>query len=130
MANPSPTYDNIRRGGPEGLREPMEIQRATYEVYKEVDLGALGAGTYALTADQAGASLITVNPSAPITLVYPTNQPGFSAAIQNLSAVAGATVTVEVNGNAVNTAVIPISKMAYIIHTGLNGGIYLSSPAN
>lgn len=126
MPNPNANYDNIRRGGPDGLREPMEIQHATYEVYKELDLGSV-SGTVVLTPDQAGASLITMTPSAAVTLVYPTCQPGFSALIQNLSA--SFTITAEVNGNTTNTAVCAVSVTTLIYHTGLNGGIKAQSAA-
>lgn len=123
---PNQFYDNIRRGGPEGLREPMEIQNATYEVYKEVDLGSV-SGTINLTPDQAGASLITANPSGALTLVYPVCQPGFTALIQNLNATNA--ITAKINGNNTNTATCAVSVTTMVYHTGLNGGIKAQSAA-
>lgn len=134
MTNPNPNYSNVRVGGVQshGIRQPLEVQTgATYECYKEVDLGTIAASPYYLTADQAGASLITVNPTVALTLVFPTCQAGACMTILNLNATNA--ITVEVNGNATNTAIIPVSKAGVVMHMAVLGapigGIYLTAPA-
>jgi len=128
MANPNAAFDNIQWPGGDGLRVPQE--RAgfrplatqtgpTLDTYGEVDLGSV-SGTVKLTIQQAGASLITLTPSAAVTLVFPNCQPGYSTIVQNLSATYA--ITAEVNGNTTNTATCAVSVMTTVVFTGLNGG--------
>jgi hypothetical protein len=135
----APYYDNVQWPTQDGLRVPTERaffkatatqSEPTLDTYGELDLGTVAGGTVTLNLQQAGSSLITMNPTAAVTLVYPACWPGFSAQIQNLNSTTGNTITVEVAGNTTNTAVIPISKMATITHTGTNGGVYLSTAGN
>ena len=130
MANPSPTYDNVQWPGADGLRVPQEraglkASPASLQTYGEVDLGTVAASPYNLTAQQAGASLITVNPTVALTLVFPTCQPGQKTLIQNTNATNA--ITAEVNGNSSNTATIAVSSLALVVQTGTNGGMALVS---
>jgi hypothetical protein len=125
-----PYYDNVRQGGPDGIRFPLEVQRAMYAVEKEVDLGSLASGsTTYLTPDQAGASVITATPGGACTIVYPCCQPGFTVLIINLASGAGYTITIQCGTNTTNVAVCPISKTSLVIHTGTNGGALLGPNA-
>jgi hypothetical protein len=123
MPNPNSNYDNVRMAGPDGLRIPTEIQRATFDVIKELDLGTIGASPYNLTTDQAGASVITANPTVALTMVLPTVNPGDFFLVKNLNATNA--ITVEVNGNATNTAIVPVSTTGLIVNDGLTGGLHL-----
>jgi hypothetical protein len=109
------------------LRYPLEVQKATFVVKKEINLGIV-TGTVNLTPDQAGASFITANPSGALTLVLPGTQPGHQILVQNLSA--SYTITVEVSGNVSNVAVVPVSTMALVVETGLNSGVALAAVAS
>lgn len=137
MANPSPTYSGVMWPGADGLRVPTErggfVGTTTktgpsLETYSELDLGTVGASTITLNAQQAGASLITITPTGAVTIVLPTCQPGHYFFLWNL-AVATNSVTVQIAGNATNTAVVPFlavtGSMSEIVHTGNNGGVML-----
>lgn len=57
----APTFDNVRLGGPNGLRYPLEVQSATFVVGKELDLNLAGVTSpLVLTPSQAGANYITL----------------------------------------------------------------------
>ena len=121
MASPyGADYDNSRLGGPDGLRYPLEAGKGTFIIKKEVDLGSV-SGTINLNPQQAGASLITLTPSAAVTLVFPITQPGHETLIQNNSATYA--VTVEVSGNTTNTAVVAPSTLALVVQLGTNSGV-------
>ena len=127
MPATAPYYEDVRWPGAGGLRVPQEAAPASLAVFKELDLGVV-SGTVNLTPKQAGASFITANPSANLTLVLPGCQPGFSTTVQNLSA--SFTITVEVSGNTSNTAVIPVSTMGVVMQTGTNSGVALAAVAS
>lgn len=118
-----PYYANERWPGAGGLRVPQEAQAATLAVYGETDLGTT-AGTITLTAKQAASSLITVTPTANMTIVFPGPlcQAGKRTVIANLAAF---TVTCEIAGNTTNTAVVPDSTIQDVIQTGYNNGMAL-----
>ena len=130
----SRTYDNVQWPGGDGLRVPQEragfVDKPTQtlptlETYGEVDLGVVATSPYTLNAQQAGASLITVNPSVALTLIFPVCQPGHRLCIQNLS---GANViTAQAGTNAANVATVAISSIAEVVMTGTNLGIALVS---
>jgi hypothetical protein len=122
MSNPSPTYQGVNWPGADALRIPTERggfvakstqTQASLETYGELDLGTVAASTITLNAQQAGASLITITPTGAVT---------------NL-ATATYSVTVQIAGNATNTAVVPFlaatGSMSEIVHTGNNGGVML-----
>lgn len=126
----SPTYDNVLWPSGDGLRVPQERAGnskipTSLQTYSEVDLGTVAASPYNLTPQQAGASLITVNPTVALTLVFPVCQPGQHTLIQNTNATNA--ITAEVAGNATNTATIAVSSLAMVVQTGTNGGIALVS---
>lgn len=119
----APYYDDVRWPGVGGLRVPQEAAPASLATYKEVDLSET-TGTVTLTPSQAGASLITLTPTADMTLVFPGCQPGKTTIIQNLAAETY-TVTCEISGNTSNTAVVEADTTATVVQTGTNGGIAL-----
>jgi len=134
MPNPSPTYDNVQWPGGDGLRVPQErggFKASTTETlpslqtYGELDLGAIGVSPYNLNAQQAGASLITVNPTVALTINFPTCQPGQQTIVQNTNATNA--VSVRVAGNGANTATVAVSSVAIVVQTGTNGGVALVS---
>jgi hypothetical protein len=94
---------------------------ASLSVYKEVVL-TQATGTVNLTPSQAGASLITVTPTANMIITLPGCQPGKAIIINNLAAF---TVTVQVLGNSTNTAVVPASTTQSVVQTGSNLGVAL-----
>ena len=76
MAGNAPYYDNVRWGGPSGLRVPQEQGKADLDVIKEVDINVGGAGTtntITLTPDQTEASYYTLANagSGATTVVWP-----------------------------------------------------------
>jgi len=59
----APYYDNVRWGGPSGLRVPQEAGKADLAVTQEVDINVGGAGTtntVVLTSAQVDANYYTV----------------------------------------------------------------------
>jgi len=119
----APYYDDVRWPASGGLRVPQEAAPASLATYKEVVLKQT-TGTVTLTPSQAGASLITLTPTANMTLVLPGCQPGKLIVINNLAAF---TVTVEVSGNTTNTAVVTASTTQAVVQTGSNLGVTLVS---
>jgi hypothetical protein len=128
----APYYDNVMWPTKDGLRVPTERaffkatstqSETTLATFGELDLGSV-AGTITLNTQQAGATYITITPSAAVTLVYPGCLPGFKAAINNLGSFS---VTAEVSGNTSNTAVVPSSTIGTIAHDVTTGGIDLVS---
>jgi hypothetical protein len=137
MANPSPTYSDVRLPGADGIRIPTERAgfvgttakpAPTLDTFGELPLGTVGASTITLNAQQAGASLISINPTGAVTIVLPTCQPGRSFLVWN-QATATNSVTLQIAGNATNTAVVPYlastGTLAVVAHTGTNGGLML-----
>jgi hypothetical protein len=137
MANPNPAYGNVQWPGADGLRAPTERAgfigkttqtQPTVQTYGELDLGTVGASTITLNVQQAGASLITINPTGAVTIVLPTCQPGHRMYVWN-QAVATNSVTLQIAGNATNTAIVPFlastGTLAVVVHTGTNGGLML-----
>jgi len=133
----SATYSGVNLPGADGIRIPTErggfIAKTTQtqpslDTYGEYDLGSQGAGTITLNAQQAGASLITINPTGAVTIVLPVCQPGRIFTLWN-QATATYSVTVQIAGNATNTAVVPFlavtGTLGVIVHTGTNGGVML-----
>lgn len=122
-----PYYDNIREGGPDGIRKPMEVMKATYAVQKDVNLGAVaGPATVTLTPDQTGATVIEAAPTGgTLTIVYPACIPGKILVVVNTSTTES--VVVEVSGNTSNTATITESTAGVVVHTYSNLGIALAA---
>lgn len=120
----APFYANERWPGAGGLRVPQEAAPSSLAVYHETTL-AQTTGTVNLSPQQAGASLITLTPTANMTLVLPGCQPGKAIIINNLAAF---TVTVRVGTNTTNTAVVPASTTQAVVQTGANQGVTLVGP--
>jgi hypothetical protein len=123
----SATYDNVQWPGGDGLRVPQEragnrLIPTSLQTYSEADLGTVATSPYNLTAQQAGASLITVNPTVALALVFPVCQPGQKTIIQNTNVTNA--ITASVSGNT-NTASVGTSSVAMVVQTGTNGGIVL-----
>ena len=101
MAVPAPPdYDDVRLGGPSGLRYPLEQGKATFALKKQVSIDVGGAGstnTVTLTAMQSLGSeyVITDAGSGATTIVWPGAFPGLLFAVYNNS---GQALTLEVTG--------------------------------
>lgn len=100
MAGSPPYYDNVRMGGPDGLRIPQEANQATFAIEKLVSIDVGGAGvtnTVNLTPDQCLASevIVTDAGSGATTVVWPGAFPGHVFVVYNHS---GQAVTFKVTG--------------------------------
>lgn len=100
MAATAPDYDNIRYGGPDGIRYPAEQGKATFAVKKLVSINVGGAGstnTVNLTPDQTlGSEYVVTNAgSGATTIVWPAAFPGHVFVVYNNS---GQALTLEVTG--------------------------------
>ena len=123
-----PFYNSPIWPGGDGLRVPEYRANAksiptSLQTYGEVDLGTVATSPYNLTAQQAGASLITVNPTVALNIVFPVCQPGQKTIIQNTNATNA--IQASVSGNTANSATVGTSSVAIVVQTGTNGGIVL-----
>lgn len=91
----APLYDNVRLGGPDGLRYPLEVQRATFVVSKEVDLNLANmTSPLILNPDQAGGNYFTFSgATGAFTVEFPYGSSSKIFAVANNS---GQTVTVKI----------------------------------
>ena len=116
----APNYENIREGGPEGIRKPMEVTKATYQVFKELDLTVTSASE-TLNPDQAAASYITVTgATGALNVIFPVCQAGNTVVVSNVNAHAAA-VTFKVTGK--TGIAVAANKRAILMHDGLSGDI-------
>jgi hypothetical protein len=134
MANPSATYRNVLISGGDSLRIPEERSgfkatstqsAASLQTYGELDLGTVSASPLTLNAQQAGASLITVNPTVALNIILPVCQPGQPTIIQNTNS--SNAIQVSVSGNTANSATVGTSSVAVVVQTGTNSGVVLVS---
>jgi len=99
MAGSPPDYDNVRMGGPDGIRIPQEMGKCTFGIQEEVDInvGTLGvANVVTLQANQLRPSYMYVtNASAAATIKWPAVLPGLVFTVSNQS---GEAVTFMVTG--------------------------------
>lgn len=101
MAATPPDYDNVRWGGPDGLRVPQEAGKATLALKQEIDINVGGAGstnTVNLTSAQQSGSYYTVTNagSGATTVNFPVGAaPGHVFTVYNNS---GQTCTFKVSG--------------------------------
>lgn len=100
MAGTPPDYDNVRWGGPDGLRVPQEGGKATFAIKKltTIALGAITAATaITLTPDQALSSEIIVTATGifAVTLNLAGAIPGHPYIVYNNGA---GTLTLKVTG--------------------------------
>lgn len=91
----APRYDNIRLGGPSGLRYPLEVQNATFVVGKEVDISfTTMPSPVILDASQAGGNYFTfANGPAASAVQFPYGSSSKIFAVANHS---GSAVTVQI----------------------------------
>jgi len=86
----SPFYDNIRKGGPEGIREPMESQNSTYKTYKTVNHSyGTGHSDWVLTSNEQAGSFFDVTGTTDATgakAIFPGADPGRSMVVFNETA--------------------------------------------
>lgn len=73
-----PFFENMRKGGPKGIRFPMEVKSATFDTFKQVDKNYGGAAAdWTLSPSEQGASVITAsNSNGAVNAVFPVAQPG------------------------------------------------------
>lgn len=92
-----PDYDNIRQGGPDGIRIPQEQGKCTYAIKKLVTVNlTTSASPYTLAPSETLASeVITTSATAASSVVWPGAFPGHLFAVYNNS---GSTVTFKVTG--------------------------------
>jgi len=120
MAGTPPDYDNVRWGGPDGLRVPQEAGKATLSLKLEVDINVGGAGTtntVNLLPSQILGSYITVTNagSGATSIVWPGVFPGHHFVAYNNSGqsaiflVTGKTGITVANGK---RAILVIDKVA------------------
>ena len=115
----APDYDNIRTGGPDGIRIPQEVGKCTFKVKADIYLTAV-TGTVTLPSTQAGASYFSVSNTGATTLIFPL-LPGHEFTVNNLAASSGS-VTVEVlNQTATPIAVAAGYLQSFIIDKNLGG---------
>lgn len=88
-ANP-PYYDNVRWGGPQGVRIPQEAFPATMALVKEVDIDVGGAGTtntinLSLNQTRSSYYIVTNAGSGATTINWPAVLPGLVFTVYNNS---------------------------------------------
>lgn len=68
----APDYDNVRLGGPSGLRYPLEVGKASFVVGKEVDLVLTGVTSpLLLNTTQLGNYFTVASASGAVTISFP-----------------------------------------------------------
>src|SRR5271157_5560230 len=100
MAGTPPDYDNIRWGGPKGVRLPQEVFPATMAVKKETNIDIGGAGstnTINLDSSQVMSSYYSLKNagSGATTVVWPAVIPGWNFTVFNTS---GQNITFKITG--------------------------------
>jgi hypothetical protein len=95
MSGPiAPDYDNVRLGGPDGIRYPLEVGKAAFFVEKEVDLVFTGlTSPLALTPQQLGNYFTFASASGAFTVSFPYGSGSKIFAVANHS---GQTITVNI----------------------------------
>lgn len=73
MAYPTaPDWDNVRLGGPDGIRYPLEIGKATFIAGKEIDLNFTGVvSPLVLNSTQLGNYFTLASASGAVTVSFP-----------------------------------------------------------
>jgi hypothetical protein len=73
MAVPTaPDWDNVRLGGPDGIRYPLEIGKGAFIVGKEVDLNLTGAvSPILLNSQQLGSYFTLASAAGAVTISFP-----------------------------------------------------------
>lgn len=99
MAGSAPTYDNVRMGGPDGIRIPQEAGLASFRLNKMVIANGSGASTYTLQPNECQGSELVITNMGSITSVVslPAAFPGHVFFFKN-STGSGSTCTFKVAG--------------------------------
>lgn len=95
MPSTPPSYDNVRLGGPDGIRYPLEVSKATFVVGKEVDIDLTKTPSpVILSPDLAGGNYFTfVNGPVASTVQFPYGNSSKLFVVANHS---GSAVTVQI----------------------------------
>ena len=68
----APDWDNVRMGGPDGIRIPQEVGKATFAIEKEVDLNLTGVTSpLLLNSLQLGTYFTLASASGAVTVSFP-----------------------------------------------------------
>jgi hypothetical protein len=90
----APDFDNVRLGGPDGLRYPIEVGKASFIVGKEVDLVFTNlTSPYTLLPNQLGNYFTFASASGAFTVSFPYGMGSKEFLVANHS---GQTVTVNI----------------------------------
>lgn len=90
----APDWDNVRMGGPDGIRIPQEVGKCTFIVGKEVDLVFTAlTSPYTLTSQQLGNYFTFASASGAFTVSFPYGSSSKQFLVANHS---GQTVTVNI----------------------------------
>ena len=90
----APDFDNVRLGGPDGIRYPLEVGRSSFVVGKEVDLVFTGlASPLTLSPQQLGNYFTFASASGAFTVSFPYGSASKLFLVANHS---GQTVTVNI----------------------------------
>ena len=128
MGGNAPTYDNVRWGGPQGVRLPQEVFPATMAVLKETDINVGGAGTtnsITLDSSQSASSYYTVTNagSGATTINFPVMHNGITFGVFNNS---GQSVTFKVTGK--TGVAVANGKRAFLVYDKVAADIARMSP--
>lgn len=95
MAAPqAPDFDNVRLGGPSGIRYPLEVGKATFIVGKEIDIVLTGVTSpLLLTPTQLGNYFTVASASGATTISFPYGSGSKTFSVANHS---GSTITFNV----------------------------------
>jgi len=95
----APDFDNVRWGGPDGLRVPQEAGKATLALKQMVTVNGGGSSTWTLLSTEISASELVVTNMGSITSVVSLSAayPGKVYAFKN-STGSGSTCTLKVSG--------------------------------
>jgi len=122
MAGTPPDYDNVRWAGPDGLRVPLEMGKATLAVTQEQDINVGTQGTANVVTLQSSQLRATVyyvtNASGAASLVWPAVLPGVQFTINNQS---GQALTAKVTGK--TGIVVASTKKAILAMDATSGDI-------
>lgn len=120
MAGNPPYYDNLRWGGPGGLRFPQEAYPATIALVKETDINVGGAGTtntvtLDLTQTRSSYYTLTNAGSGATTVKWPAVLPGLQVTVYNNSGQSSVWMVTGKTGITVANAKIAILVMDSVL---------------
>ena len=97
MAGSAPYYDNVRMGGPDGIRIPQEAGKATFTVDKSIAHSyASGTADWSMNPEETAGSVYSVTlAGGAANAIFPAYLPGKLFIVNNGS---GQTITFKVTG--------------------------------